>query len=241
MGIRPTLWLGEVLLAIPMISSSAGAQDHQRSGGTAQTALDYENGAGIRTDRLRKSQLKTWKSIMEIVLARDKEGRPFHPILYGLYHQADISGHEVQIELSTQRATMCAVGVCSIEAYAESTQKAVVLIRLNLGMIDRAMASERSRRADGFIPFAGLKKKQRYAEVLGHELAHVVQLLTNPGYRGLYLERQALADAGSQDIRVIGRLTSLIEKPAEAAEIEIWHELIAGREPKMSSIHFPSQ
>ena len=64
-------------------------------------------------------------------------------------------------------------------------------------------------------------------------LAHVVQLLTNPDYRGLYLERQLLADAGSQDIQFIRSLTSSIERPAEAAEIEIWRELTAGREPKM--------
>jgi hypothetical protein len=128
---------------------------------------------------------------------------------------------------------MCAVGICRIELHTEGAPKEVVLIRLNLGMIDRAIASERSRRADGFVPFAGLEKKERYAEVLGHELAHVVRLLTNPDYSGLYRQRQALADTGSQDIQVIGRLTSLIESPAEAAEVEIWRELAADREPKM--------
>jgi ribosomal protein L18E len=170
---------------------------------------------------------------MKIVLAKDEKGRPVHPALYGLYHQADTSDHEIQIELSTQRATMCAVDLCKIERYAGRVQKDVVLIRLNLGMIDRALASELSRRADGLIPFAGLKKKERYAEVLGHELAHVVRLLTNTDYRGLYLERQALADTGSRDIQSIKRLTSVIEEPAEAAEAEIWRELAAGLRPKI--------
>ncbi len=170
---------------------------------------------------------------MEIVLAKDGEARPVHPALYGLYHQADASGHEIQIELSMQRSTLRAVGFCRIECHTEGAQKQVVLIRLNLGMIDRAISSELTRRADGFMPFEGLKKKERYAEVLGHELAHVVRLLTNPEYRGLYLERQALADAGSKDIQFIRSLTSSIEKPAEAAEVEIWRELTAGREPKM--------
>ena len=233
MGIRHNVWLAAMFLAILVISSNAGAQEAERPGGTAQTTLTPGKVTGVLTDRLKKSQLKAWESIMEIVLAKDGEGRPVHPALYGLYHQADTSGHEIQIELSTQRATMCAVGFCRIELHTEGAQKEVVLIRLNLGMIDRAIASELSRRADGFIPFAGLKKKERYAEVLGHELAHVVRLLTNPDYRGLYLERQALADTGSQDIQVIGRLTSSIEKPAEAAEVEIWRELTAGREPKM--------
>jgi hypothetical protein len=58
-------------------------------------------------------------------------------------------------------------------------------------------------------------------------------LLTRPDYRSLYQERQAFADRRSQDVQLIGRLTSSIEKPAEAAEIEIWRELAASLEPKM--------
>jgi len=222
-----------MFLAILVISSNARAQDPEPPGGTAQTTVSPGKVTGVLTDRLNKSQLKAWESIMAIVLVKDREGRPVHPALYGLYHQADASGHVIQIELSAKRATLSAVGFCRIERHTEEAQKQVVLIRLNLGMIDRAISSERSRRADGFVPFAGLGKRERYAEVLGHELAHVVRLLTNSDYRGFYLKRQALADTGSQDIQVIKRLTSSIEKPAEAAEVEIWRELMAGREPKM--------
>jgi len=229
MGIRHTVWLAAMFLAILMNPFNAGAQEAELPGGTAQTTLTPGKATGVLTDRLKKSHLKAWESIMKIVLAKDGEGRPLHPALYELYHQADNSGHEIQIELSTQRATMCAVGICRIELHTERVPKEVVLIRLNLGMIDRAIASAPNRRAGGFVPFAGLTKKERYAEVLGHELAHVVRLLTSPDYSGLYRERQALADTGSQDIQVIGRLTMLIEKPAEAAEAEIWRELTAGR------------
>jgi hypothetical protein len=233
MGTRHGVWLAVTFFAIMSISSNAGAQETDRPDGTRLKALSSGKMTGILTDRLTKSQLKAWESILEVVLAKDGEGRPVHPALYELHRQVDTSGHEIQIELSTQRATMCAVGLCRLEVPPESTQKAVVLVRLNLGMIDRALASERSRRADGFIPFAGLSKKERYAEVLGHELAHVVQLLTRPDYRSLYQERQALADRRSQDVQLIGRLTSSIEKPAEAAEIEIWRELAASLKPKM--------
>jgi hypothetical protein len=59
-----------------------------------------------------------------------------------------------------------------------------------------------------------------------------VRLVTDPDYRDLYWDRQGLADSGSQDIQFIRSLTSSIEKPAEAAEVEIWRELTAGREPK---------
>lgn len=233
MGIRYNFWQAAMFSSILVISSNAGAQEIERLGGSAHRALNPGKVTGIRTDRLTKSQLKTWESILEIVLAKDREGRPMHPVLYGLYHQADTSGQEIEIELSTQRATMCAVGFCRIERHTEGAQEEIVLIRLSLGMIDRAIASGPSRRADGFVPFAGLRKKERYAEVLGHELAHVVRLVTDPDYRGLYWNRQGLADSGSQDIQFIRSLTSSIEKPAEAAEVEIWRELTAGREPKM--------
>ena len=233
MGIRRNAWLAAMFASIMVTTSAARAQEAERHGRTVQRVLNPGKVTGILTDRLTKSQLKAWESIVEIVLAEDGEGRPVHPTLYELYHQADASGYEIQIELSTQRATLCAVGFCRIELHSEGTPKEVVLIRLNLGMIDRAITSELNRRADAFIPFAGLKKKERYAEVLGHELAHVVRLLTNSDYRSLYRERQALADAGSEDIQVIGKLTSLIEKPAEATEIQIWRELTASRGPKM--------
>jgi hypothetical protein len=233
MMIRSNLRQAANVLAILMILSSASAQQSEQRNKTAQSTLNHGTAGGILTDRLNKSQLKIWESIVGIVLARDKEGRPTHPKLYGLYQQTDASGHEIHIELSTDRETLRAAGICRIELGTGKTQKDAVLIRLNLGMIDRAITSEHSRRADGFIPLARLAKTERYAEVLGHELAHTIRLLTDSDYRDLYLERQALADAGSRDIQVIGSLTSSIEKPAESAEVEIWRELTAGREPKL--------
>ena len=233
MDTRHSVWQGAMFLSILVTFSDARAQEAERPDRSVQIDPAPGKVTGIQTDRLKKSQLKAWASILEVVLAKDGEGRPAHPALYELFHQADASGHQIEIELSTQRATLRAVGSCRIELHTEGTAKEVVLIRLNLGMIDRAISSELTRRADGFIPFAGLKKKERYAEVLGHELAHVVRLLGDPDYRGLYLERQTLADTGSKDIQVIGRLTSLIEKPAEAAEARIWRELTAGQKRKM--------
>ena len=233
MMIRSNLRQVAMVLAILMNSFTAGAQEPERLGGQSNAFMNHGKVTGVLTDRLNKSQLRIWESIVGIVLAKDKEGRPTHPKLYGLYQQADASGHEIYIELSTERSTLRAAGWCRIEPGTGSTQKDVVLIQLNLGMIDRAIASEVSRRADGFIPLAGLAKRERYVEVFGHELAHAVRLFTNSDYRGLYLERLALADIGSKEIQVIGRLTSLIEKPAEAAEIEIWRELTAGLEPKL--------
>jgi hypothetical protein len=233
MGTGRNAWQAAMLATILVITSNAMPQEAERTDGTAQRVLNPRRTSGILTERLTRSQLKAWQSILEIALAEDGEGSPLYPGLSALYHQVDMSDYEIQIEISTQRSTLRAVGLCRIERHTEGVPKEVVLIQLNLGMIDRAAASELNRRADGLIPFVGLGKRERYAEVLGHELAHVVRLITDPGYRDLYRERQALADSRSDDVQTIGRLTRLIEKPAETAETEIWRELTAGVEPKL--------
>ncbi len=75
--------------------------------------------------------------------------------------------------------------------------------------------------------------KRSAKEVPGHELAHIVRLLTDPDYRRLYWERQTLADTRSNDIQLLRRLIRSIEKPAEAAEVEVWREVMGGKEPRM--------
>ena len=110
MGIRRSVCFVATFASVLVITSSARAQKTERPGRTAQTTLNPGNVTGVLTDRLTKSQLNAWGSIMEIVLAKDGEGRPVLPALYELYCQADTSGHEIQIEISTQRATLCAVG-----------------------------------------------------------------------------------------------------------------------------------
>jgi len=175
MGIRYNVWLAAMVFAILVISSNAGAQEAKRPGAIAPTTLSPGKVTGVLTDRLTKSQLKIWESIMEIVLAKDGEGRPVHPILYGLYRQADTSSLEIQIELSTQRATMCAVGFCRIELHTERTQKEVVVIGLNLGMIDRAIASELTRcaaeEAGDLCPFASPRREtDSHCSCPGHDI-----------------------------------------------------------------------
>ncbi len=166
---------------------------------------------------------------MEIVLAQDEEARPLHPKLRGLYQQAATSGHVIVVELSTESFSYRSLGGCKFESQAAGTQKITIVMRLNLGMIGRTCVSERNRRADGFIPFDRLGRKERYAEVLGHELTHAVLLLRDAEYLNLYRERKAKVYGSSPDSGSIDSLTSLIEGPAEAAEKEIWAELRAGR------------
>ena len=131
------------------------------------------------------------------------------------------------VELSTQSSSYSSLGWCRIVSQAESPQNTTLVMRLNLGMIERTRVSERNRRADGFIPFAGLGRRDRYAEVLGHELTHALRLLLDADYMDLYRERKAKLCSRSPDNRSIDSLTSLIERPAESAEVEIWRELTA--------------
>jgi hypothetical protein len=221
------------VIAVLMMSSNAGAQGSQRRLNMASsTSENHQEMTGILTDRLTKSQLKILGSIMEIVLAKDQGGRPVHPNLYGLYQRAANSGHAIFVELTMHGFSYSSLGGCRIESQGAGTQNATVVMRLNLGMIERTRVSERNRRADGFIPFAGLGKKERYAEVLGHELTHAVLLLMNADYLALYRERKAQVNTVNQDGRALEGLTSLIEKPAEAAEEEVWRELKAGQKSR---------
>ncbi len=233
MKIPGDLRLAATVVALLMIPSNAGAQVPQRRLERATATSEYEEVTGILTDRLTRSQLKAWESIMRIVLAKDKAGRPVHPKLFGLYQQANTSGHAIFITMARPSFAYDILGSCKIESQADSTQKATVVIRLNLGMIGRTRVSEKNRRTDGFIPFTGLRKNERYAEVLGHELIHAVRLLLDADYLGLYRERKAKVYSSSPDSQSIETLTSLIEKPAEAAEVEIWYELTVGRKSKM--------
>jgi hypothetical protein len=110
----------------------------------------------------------------------------------------------------------------------------------------RTSSGPRGAPPNGFVPFAGLGKKQRYAEVLGHELAHAAWGIADPERTRLVMglpgevaafSRQVLAAAqGSKAIaeraRELERLSREVEEPAEAAEQAIWAELVAGQEAR---------
>jgi hypothetical protein len=223
------LWIAAMTVTIILISYPQ-----------ALTASGGETMAGLLTSRLTVKQMKTWKSIEEIVFAEDDAGRMIHPKLYRLWHDLETSGHAVYIELSDRRSSAGPVGWCDIEKLDPMGQKHTLVIRLDLCMIDQAVVGEAARRADGFIPLQGLNKIERYAEVLGHELAHAITLLRDSDYLALFLRFKAEAreylrnhgampvgQASDQDRR--SDIRSKLEKPAEAAEVEIWQELTAGQ------------
>ncbi len=204
--------------------------------------------AGIRTDRLSGKSLEAWSSVLAIVKATDKAGRPLHPALRAVWNAVDAGSCTVFVELPNPRSRRAYIlgrfAVTEVDAEGKAVEAVLVM---NLAAIDRAASGPGSARPNGFVPFAGLGKKARYAEVLGHELAHAAWGLGDPERtrlaRGLpgevaALSREIVASAarGSEAIaertRELERLSRKVEEPAEAAEQAIWAELAAGQQAR---------
>ncbi len=221
------------LLAVPIQS---GAQD--------VSAPVTSGAAAFRTDRLAPRQIKLWNSVREIVLVPDKEGRPLHPTLYDLWRTVGQSGHLVFVELITdkQRSSNVA-GECLVEEFDPTGHKHTFRIRLFIPTIDRAFAGQQAAREGmEFVPFSGLTHRERYAKVLGHELAHLANMLRDPDYLSLLREICAEQSAIAAGVGVDGEYLSDValkermnlvwpqvlesEKPALVAEAKIYRELL---------------
>jgi hypothetical protein len=210
---------------------SAWEQPQPQSGVSA-------NRVGIVTDGLSGTQLRTWKSVIDIVMAKDKRGSYLHPTLYELYRQAETSGHLIRIELS-EVESLSQAGRFSIEVLDADGKRHVAKIRLNLATIRRTHVGKDARTTNGLIPFEGLRTRECYAEALGHELAHAVSILLDREYLQLYqdlnnevaqYERHLNGLEDSHDDRdrhrsEIDRMLATLEKPAQDAEARIWREL----------------
>lgn len=202
-----------------------------------------ETAPGIRTDRLSPRQLRVWETIKRIVFAKDASGRFSHPKLHGLWQWLETSGHVVYMELPDPK-DRCdhQAGKFHVEKADPEGERHIAVIRLCLPVIDRARVKERARGEYGFIHYEGLAKEERYAEALGHELAHAVWTLSDRNHSRLieavdteveeyYSRRREVAKGVARDEQArqhLGRIKSLIgeiEAPADTAEAEIWQEL----------------
>jgi hypothetical protein len=202
---------------------------------------------GIRTERLSRRELKAWNSVVGIVMATSPAGNPLYPTLRTLWDTVDTSGHAVYVEMRDRRAppSYIAARFAITRVDPEGKAHEGILI-LNLRAVDKASTEPAARRANGFIPFEGLGRKERYAELLGHELAHAVWTLADTE-RARLVERlqgemeqqmRMLLAARAQGLRAeiekhvaeLDRLSRVIEEPAEAAEVVIWEELRAGQQ-----------
>jgi hypothetical protein len=201
---------------------------------------------GIRTDRLSHKKLKIWNSVVAIVMAKDAAGHSLYPTLRSLWDSVDTSGHAVYVEMhdAGPRPSFIAGRFAITRVDPEGKAHEGVLI-LNPSAIDNLSTGPAARRANGFIPFEGLGRTERYAELLGHELAHAVWSLADTERARLAQWFQAETKRQAQivlaarargvpagidrDLAELDRIRRMLEEPAEAAEAAIWRELRAGR------------
>jgi hypothetical protein len=203
--------------------------------------------SGLITSRLSIKELELWKEMERVVFAEGADRRPLHPTLRNLWERVDTSGHAVFIEIScSSKASKTTAGSFAIERFDPKGEKHIAAIKLNLPSIDQAYVGPSSARDNGFIPFKGLSKKERYVEVLGHELGHAVHILADPERVRKVEEmvektneillsqrpnRRINLMAPEMDRRLSRRDALLKELEGQAEEMEyvVWRELMAGK------------
>ena len=143
-------------------------------------ALTSTQATGLITTRLSPKEFEKWKAIERVVFAEDATHQLLHPTLVSLWQWVETSGHSVYIEFSRPGdISTCTAGNFMIEQFDPLGVRHIAVIRLSLLNINQAYVGSDTKRQDGLIPFLGLNREERYAEVLGHELAHAVHILTN--------------------------------------------------------------
>ena len=198
---------------------------------------------GIVLDRLSHEELRQWRSIQRVVTASDRNGTPLYPTLRGLWEWAGQSGNAIYIELSSPDCTARSIaGKFLIEGFDPQATRHMGVIRLCLANIDRSAAGGGGTRANGFARFAGLRRKERYAEVLGHELAHAASDFASPQRTRMVGERvdgvsaqfvshraehgnEPLDPALKQRLEERDALLVDLEAQAYAIELLVWREL----------------
>ncbi len=205
---------------------------------------------GLLTTQLSDKDRVRWKAIEQLVWANAKTGEPLHPILRDLWRWADTSGHIIQVELIDAKAIQSSLaGSFHIERFDPTGRCHVTSLKLYLSNIDQAVVGPQVARANGFIPFTGLRKEDRYAEVLGHELAHVKYVLNNAMRAWMVHE---LVEATNEILLLRARTTPAalsspemkqrlnqrdellreLEAQAETIEEGVWHELTNSRKAR---------
>ena len=229
--------------AIALILS--GVPDARSTAWGATPGLQPSPATGLRTDRLSARQRRRWRAIVDIVRAEDRQHRPLHPTLLALFDAVDAGPHTVFIEMVDAKSYVAGrFRVTSVDVEGRAHQAVLIL---NLRAIDKASTDRVAARADGFIPFKGLTRYERYAEVLGHELAHAAWHLASTERATLAYWLGSLEEWRRMPLkeRRAGRrrdprprnteLVSVgweLERQAETAERAIWEELQAAkREP----------
>ncbi|MGH9803091.1 MAG: hypothetical protein ACRD82_22225 [Blastocatellia bacterium] len=207
------------------------------------TKLKYPP-TGFVTERLSVGEKEKWKAIEQIVFAEDTQHQALHPTLRNLWQWVETSGHTIFIEFINSRGvSTCTAGLFTIERFDPLGDHHIAVIKLNLNNINLAYVGAETRKPNGFVPFRWLEKEERYAEVLGHELAHTVHILTNLKRAQMVEDiiqqtnQMLLAQYGKHknvlapDLkrRLLKRdnLLKVLEEQAEEMEKVVWMELVA--------------
>jgi hypothetical protein len=230
--------------AVLLLSGVASEAAERRAESDRPGSASKEVRGSIRIDALTKGQLKIWKRVVALVMAEGRDGQPLHPTLRRLWDAVDHSRHVIRIEMPDTKSYFA--GRFEITRVDPTGEAHEGLLILNLRGIDRASTGRAATRVNGFVPFRGLDKTERYAEVLGHELAHAVFHLASTEKAQLAEQLQGLieeqarmllateAGGGSPERRKgqetdLDRLARELEEPAETAEEAIWEELQVSR------------
>jgi len=232
-----------LLLALLVYQINGQETQSQKIEGASRKA----DSSGLITSRLSMKELDLWKEMERIVFAERADGRPLHPELRNLWERVETSNHAVFIEIArSTRNSSCTAGSFAIERFDPKGEKHIAAIRLNLSSIDQAHVGPSSARDNGFIPFQGLSKKERYVEVLGHELAHADHILTDPE-RARKVEEMVektneilLSQLSNRRVNLLApemnrrlsrrdALLKDLEEQAEEMEYVVWRELAAGK------------
>lgn len=200
------------------------------------------------TDQLTDKQIARWIAIERVALAEDPDHQPLHRTLHRLWKWAETSGHALYIELREgDRPSGSAAGTFRIMQVDPKGQRHMAVIQLYLKNIDNAYVGPNAIRSDGLIPMDGLSKYERYAEVLGHELAHAYHILTdlertqkvyelveqtNVLVLAHYAARRSSSEFEPELLRRVEQrdfLLAELEEFAQDAETFIWRELMASK------------
>jgi|SRR5262245_30747811 len=221
-----------------------------KSGETQAYSPCYSRVSNLITDRITAKQLKHWYAIKRVALAEDAYHQPLHPTLYRLWKWAETGNHAIYIELISGYDDLGATaGRFRIVKLDPKGKRHISLIQLYLTTIDHAYIGPEVARADGLIPMKGLSKYERYAEVLGHELAHAYHVLNDLGrvqkVYELVEETNVLLlannmkkrghysnEPGPEMLRRLEErdmLLNELEPYAESVETSIWRELLASQ------------
>jgi hypothetical protein len=251
---RLLLATAHLFLLTPLFYPVIAQESQPRNFKSAPSSRPVEF-SGLITSRLSLRELERWKAIERLVFVEDANRQPLHPTLRNMWEWVETSGHVVFIEISrSMKTASCTAGSFVIERFDPKGERHIAVIKLNLSNIDLAYVGPDTARENGFIPFEGLSKEERYVEVLGHELAHTIHILTSLERtkkveemveqtnemllaRRPYRKEISLSPEMKRLLTRRDALLKDLEKQAEEMEYIVWRELMASKSvrEKMSS------